>query len=99
MSTTLDVPQQQVDARRAEPGRTLEDPQPRTLGFLDQTALWGNLGISLLGPVTAVFVVAPGMSFVAAFTAIVVGTVIGGAGLALANVAGARTGKPAMVML
>ncbi len=68
-------------------------------GFLDQTALWGNLGISLLGPVTAVFVVAPGMSFLAAFIAVVVGTVIGAAGLALANVAGARTGKPAMVML
>lgn len=85
--------------RRAEPGLTLDHPQPRTLGFLDQTALWGNLGISLLGPVTALFVLAPGMSFVAAFTAVVVGTIIGTAGLALANVAGARTGRPAMVML
>jgi nucleobase:cation symporter-1, NCS1 family len=88
-----------VPATMSEPGRTLEDPQPRTLGFLDQTALWGNLGISLLGPVTAVFVLAPGMSFLAAFTAIVVGTVIGTAGLALASVAGAQTGKPAMVLL
>jgi len=44
-------------------------------------------------------VLSPGMSFAAAFTAVVVGTVIGTAGLALANVAGARTGKPAMVML
>jgi putative hydroxymethylpyrimidine transporter CytX len=88
-----------IDDRRAEPGRTLDDPQPRTLGFLDQTALWGNLGISLLGPVTAVFVVAPGMSFMAAFLAVVVGTVIGAGGLALANVAGAQTGKPAMVLL
>ena len=58
MSTLLAVP-----PKTSEPGRTLEDPQPRTLGFLDQTALWGNLGISLLGPVTAVYVVAPGMSF------------------------------------
>jgi putative hydroxymethylpyrimidine transporter CytX len=78
---------------------TLADEQPRTLGFLDQTALWGNLGISLLGLVTAVFVMQPGMSFAAALTAIVVGTVIGTAGLGLANVAGARTGRPAMVML
>jgi nucleobase:cation symporter-1, NCS1 family len=94
VSTLLAVP-----PKMSEPGRTLEDPQPRTLGFLDQTALWGNLGISLLGPVTAVVVVSPGMSFVAALTAIVVGTVIGTAGLALASVAGARTGKPAMVLL
>jgi len=88
-----------VDPDRAEPGLTLADPQPRTLGFFDQTALWGNLGISLLGPVTAVFVIAPGMSFLAAFVAVVVGTVIGVGGVALANVAGARTGRPAMVML
>ncbi len=94
MSTLLAVP-----PKTSEPGRTLEDPQPRTLGFLDQTALWGNLGISLLGPVTAVYVVAPGMSFLAAFTAVVVGTLVGTAGLALANVAGAQTGKPAMVLL
>lgn len=87
------------DDRRAEPGLTLDHPQPRTLGFLDQVALWGNLGISLLGPVTAVFVLSPGMSFAGGFTAVVVGTVIGTAGLALANVAGARTGRPAMVML
>jgi putative hydroxymethylpyrimidine transporter CytX len=94
VSTLLAAP-----PKTSEPGRTLADPQPRTLGFLDQTALWGNLGISLLGPVTAVYVVAPGMSFVAAFAAVVVGTLIGTAGLALANVAGARTGKPAMVLL
>ena len=85
--------------RRAEPGLTLRDAQPRTLGALDQVALWGNLGVSLLGPVTAVYVVANGMSFLAAFTAIVVGTVIGTLGLALANVAGARSGLPAMVLL
>jgi putative hydroxymethylpyrimidine transporter CytX len=86
-------------AAHAEPGLTLVAEQPRTLTGLDQTALWGNLGIGLLGPVTAVYVVAPGMSLLAAFTAVVVGTVIGTAGLALANVAGARTGRPAMVLL
>jgi purine-cytosine permease-like protein len=82
-----------------EPGLTLADEQPKTLGLLDHTALWGNLGISLLGPVTAVYVVANGMSFLAAFVAIVVGTLIGTIGLGLANMAGARTGMPAMVML
>ena len=49
-------------AQRAEPGRTLDDEQPRTLGFWDQVALWGNLGISLLGPIGAIFVLAPGVS-------------------------------------
>jgi putative hydroxymethylpyrimidine transporter CytX len=88
-----------VDLKRAEPGRTLADEQPRTLGFLDQTALWGNLGISLLGPVTAVAVVADGMSLFAALIAIVVGTIIGTAGVGLAALAGARTGMPAMVLL
>jgi putative hydroxymethylpyrimidine transporter CytX len=88
-----------VAPSRAEPGLTLADPQPRTLSLLDQTALWGNLGVSLIGPVTAVYVVSNGMSYLAAFTAIVVGTLIGTAGLALANVAGARSGVPAMVLL
>src|SRR5262245_9866181 len=48
-----------------EPGLTLTATQPRTLTMLDQAALWGNLGIGLLGPVTAVYVVAPGMSLLA----------------------------------
>src|SRR5258705_6488894 len=87
------------DDRRAEPGRTLDDRQPRTLGFWDQIALWGNLGISLLGPVGAIFVYHQGMSFAAALTATVVGTLIGTLLVALAALAGARTGRPAMVML
>jgi putative hydroxymethylpyrimidine transporter CytX len=84
---------------RAEPGLTLADPQPRSLGFWDQTALWGNLGMSLLGPIGALYVLAPGMSIAAAFTAIVVGTLIGTAMLSLAAAAGARAGRPAMVLL
>lgn len=87
----------------SEPGRTLADPQPRTLGVLDQIALWGNLGFSLLGPVGAAAVLypfgLPPMSILGAMAAIVVGTVIGTALLGLANVAGAQTGQPAMVML
>jgi putative hydroxymethylpyrimidine transporter CytX len=93
------IVEESIVDRRAEPGLRLADDQPRTLGLFDQTALWGNLGISLLGPVTAVLVVANGMSFLAAFVAIVVGTLIGTVGLGLANVAGARTGMPAMVLL
>jgi NCS1 family nucleobase:cation symporter-1 len=85
--------------KRSEPGRTLEDAQPRTLGFWDQVALWGNLGISLLGPIGAIFILTPGMSLLAAFTATVVGTLIGTVLVALAAVAGARSGRPAMVML
>jgi len=92
-----------VDERSAEPGLTLADRQPRTLRTLDQVALWGNLGFSLLGPVGAYLVLYPfglaPMTAMAAFTAIVVGTTIGTLLLGLANVAGAQTGRPAMVLL
>jgi NCS1 family nucleobase:cation symporter-1 len=91
------------DPRAAEPGLTLVDPQPRTLSLLDQVALWGNLGVSLLGPAYAVYVLAPAgvapLSLVAAFTAIVVGTLIGTLLLSLSAAAGAQTGQPAMVLL
>lgn len=87
---------------RAEPGRTLRDPQPRTLGAFDQVALWGNLGVSLLGPVAALFVLAPTgtpMSLVWAFVAVLVGTLLGTLPVALVALAGARTGSPSMVLL
>src|SRR3954454_25033272 len=93
MAALLDTP------TATEPGRTLDDEQPRTLGFWDQTALWGNLGISLLGPVLATYVLLPGMSLAAALTATVVGTLIGTLFLGLAAVAGARSGRPGMVLL
>lgn len=85
-----------------EPGRTLADEQPRTLGVFDHFALWGNLGVSLLGPAYAYYVLVPGsvhLSLVAAFVAVVVGSVIGTIPLGLAALAGARTGAPAMVLL
>ena len=89
--------------RSIEPGLTLADPPPRTLGLLDQVALWGNLGVSLLGPAYAIYVLqpagVPALSLVAAFAAIVVGTVIGTLCLSLSTVAGAQTGQPAMVLL
>src|SRR4051794_1113926 len=96
------IEQPDVD-RGAEPGLTLADPPPRTLSLLDQVALWGNLGVSLLGPAYAVYVLAPAgvpaLSLLAAFTAIVVGTVIGTLFLSISTVAGAQTGHPAMVLL
>jgi len=50
-------------------------PQRRLLGALDQAVLWGSLGVSLLLPVAAVFVLRPfglpELSPIAALTAIV----------------------------
>src|SRR5258707_1287174 len=44
---------------RVEAPLTLEEPAPRVLGWFDQLGLWGNLGISLLGPVGAIYVLQP----------------------------------------
>ncbi|HEV7207719.1 MAG TPA: cytosine permease [Mycobacteriales bacterium] len=99
----MSITQYRTQAEPAtEPGRTLADPQPRTLGAFDQVALWGNLGVSLLGPTAALFVLAPtgtSMSLLAAFTAVLVGSALGTLPLALAALAGAQTGRPAMVLL
>jgi nucleobase:cation symporter-1, NCS1 family len=72
-------------------------PELRRLGTLDGVALWGNLGISLLLPIVAAFLV-PGLSFAQAALAIVVGVVIGNLMLAYAGRIGADTGVPAMVL-
>src|SRR3954466_6720162 len=82
---------------------TLEEPPPRVLGWWDQIGLWGNLGMSILGPVTAIFILAPAsggqMSYVAAALAIIVGTILGTLLVAAAAVPGAQTGAPSMVLL
>ena len=84
---------------------TLDEPAPKPLGFLDQTGLWGNLGVSLLGFTGAIFVLQPlgdgtrRLSLLAAMVAIALGTVLGTLALALSAVPGARTGAPAMVLL
>jgi len=82
---------------------TLVEEPPKVLGWFDQIGLWGNLGISLLGPIAAVYILAPfgapRMSFLAAGVAVVVGTLIGALMLAAAAVPGAQTGSPAMVLL
>jgi NCS1 family nucleobase:cation symporter-1 len=100
--TTTQKPANASSVPDSEPGRTLHDRQPRTLGSVDQIALWGNLGVSLLGPTAALFILAPTgtkMSLLAAFTAVAVGTVIGTLPVSLSALAGARTGQPAMVLL
>src|SRR5690348_5409114 len=85
-----------------EVGLTLVDEPPRTLGFLDLVALWGNLGISLLGPTAALFILAPTgtpMSLFAAFVAVLIGSLIGVLPVAAMALAGAETGQPSMVLL
>lgn len=91
-------------ATAVEAPHTLAEPAPRTLSLLDQVGLWGNLGVSLLGPVGALYLLAPSrtlppMSLVAAFAALVVGTGLGALFLGVAAVSGARTGAPSMVLL
>lgn len=92
-----------VDAPRTEAPITLEEPPPRALGVLDQLGLWGNLGVSLLGFAGALAVLTPfgadPLSLPAAITAIVVGTVLGGAVFGVSLLLGARVGAPAMVLL
>ena len=97
MTSTIDRPSS------PEVGINLSVPPPKPLGFWDQVALWGNLGVSLLGPAYAAFILQPGsgavLSLVAAFVAIVVGTVLGTVLLSLSTIPGAQTGHPAMVLL
>ena len=61
----------------AEPSGPAEAPlvlttePPRPLGFVDQLAMWGNLGISLFGPLTGALVVTTAGSVGLAFAAMV----------------------------
>src|SRR5215470_11831306 len=78
---------------------TLSEPPNRSLGFRDTLGLWGNLGISLLLPVAAVFVFLPGRPLWVTLVAIIVGATIGSVLLGFGAAAGAREGVPAMVLL
>ncbi|GAA3212632.1 purine-cytosine permease family protein [Actinocorallia longicatena] len=92
-------------AGRHEAPLTLEEPAPRVLSFWDQSAFWANLGVSLFAFSGAYTVLAPNVdglpqiSIAAGIVAMIVGTVLGGLMLGLAAVPGAKTGKPAMVLL
>jgi putative hydroxymethylpyrimidine transporter CytX len=89
----------------AAPGRAVEAPltlttePPRPLSFFDQLALWGNLGISLFGPLTGALVATTTGSVGLAIAAIVVGCALGALLLGASAVVGATTGAPAMVAL
>ncbi len=102
MSSPIDV--QPTTGGRPEAPLTLSFTPPRSLGWWDQTVLWFNLGVSLTGPVTAAFVLSPfgdgtTMSLFAAFTATVLGALLGAGLLGAASVPGQRTGAPSMVLL
>src|SRR3954447_24553673 len=101
MTATVERPVQLTE--HIEAPLTLEEPPPRVLGWWDQIGLWGNLGMSILGPVTALYVLQPvsgeQMSYAAAGAAIIVGTLLGTLLIAGAAVPGAETGAPSMVLL
>ncbi|MFC4111641.1 purine-cytosine permease family protein [Nonomuraea zeae] len=82
---------------------TLEGRPPKTLGVLDQGALWANLGVSLLGFSGALLLLNPlgnaPLSLAAALVATVVGSLIGTAMVGLSAIPGTQTGQPAMVLL
>src|SRR5215211_7411582 len=91
-----------AEAGAPEAPLVLDLQPPRPLGLLDQVTLWGNLGVTLFGPVTAAFVLAPTgtpMSLMAALSAVGVGVALGSVVLGLAAVPGAMTGAPAMVLM
>lgn len=88
---------------QAEAPVTLNEAAPRTLTVFDQFGFWGNVGVSLLGFSGAISILAPygvpRLSFLAAVTAAVVGSALGGLILGASLVLGSRTGAPAMVLL
>ena len=92
MSTLLDRP-------RAEAPLTLVEPSPHELGLRDVFGLWANLGISLLLPVAAAFVVLAGRPLGVTLLAVLVGSVIGAVLLGLTAAPAARERVPAMVLL
>jgi nucleobase:cation symporter-1, NCS1 family len=84
---------------RAEAPLVLTTEPPRPLRFVDQLAMWGNLGISLFGPLTGALVVTTVGSVGLAIVAIVVGCALGAALLGASAIFGVTTGAPAMVSL
>lgn len=94
-----------ADTTGQEAPLTLDQPAPRVLSFWDQSAFWANLGVSLFAFSGAYTVLAPNtegaaqISIAAGIVAMIIGTVVGGLMLRLAAVPGAKTGKPAMMLL
>jgi putative hydroxymethylpyrimidine transporter CytX len=94
--TTIDTP---APIASTDAPLTLTQPAPKPLGLRDALGLWGNLGISLLLPVAAAFIILPGSPFGPTLLAIVVGALIGSVLLGLGAAAGARESVPAMVLM
>lgn len=99
MSVTTKATVPVVEPRRSEAPLTLTTEPPRTLTFTDQLAMWGNLGISLFGPLTGALVATTVGSVGGAIAAIVIGCGLGALLLGGSAVFGATTGAPAMVSL
>lgn len=83
----------------AEAPLTLAEPAPQTLGPRETLGLWVGLGVSLLLPVAAAFVVLPGRPLWVSIAAVVVGAAIGSVLLGLTAAPSARERVSAMVLL
>jgi len=84
---------------KSEAPLVLTTEPPRPLRFVDQLAMWGNLGISLFGPLTGALVATTVGSVGLAIVAIVVGCALGAVLLGASAIFGVTTGAPAMVSL
>jgi nucleobase:cation symporter-1, NCS1 family len=83
----------------AEAPLALTTDLPRTLGWIDQTTMWANFGISLFGPVSGALIVAATGDLTLALVATAVGCVLGAVILGASAVFGSVTGAPAMVTM
>lgn len=81
----------------ADPGIQPVPAEQRSLSALDLAILWGDLGIGLLVLVTGALLV-PALGLVQAIVAVVVGSIIGVALLALVAAAGGAHAIPTMVL-
>ena len=97
-STPTTTPAVAEHAAREAPLTLTTDP-PRPLRFSDQLAMWGNLGISLFGPLTGALIATTAGSVGLAMAAIVIGCGLGAILLGASAVIGTSTGAPAMVSL
>ncbi|HEY7874682.1 MAG TPA: cytosine permease [Actinomycetota bacterium] len=87
---------ERVDAL-PDPGIKPVPPEHRVLSGFDLAVLWGDLGVGLLVLVTGAYLV-PALGFAQALVAIVLGSIVGVALLALGASAGADYGVPTMVL-
>ncbi|SDB89192.1 putative hydroxymethylpyrimidine transporter CytX [Raineyella antarctica] len=85
--------------KASEAPLTLSTEPPRTFGVWAQTALWGNLGISLFGPLTGALIGLSVGTVAGGILATVVGCLIGALILGGSATFGAVTGAPSMVAL